>query len=473
MRAKEAIAHHVTEDILESAVIAGDFSDEALECAKEAMRRLPRTEPSDSAERVAWIARVGHIGTVLDHFGRFAEAADFWKHFPVLAWIEEIGSKKRSVDSPGFLLARAKVWATLAWIQHVRRQHAADDERTPESLLHQVSSCTEYVEQELQQSAVKGRQCYVTLGQCFAVRGFLECDLDHAAEGDLWFGRAAEMYQRRLELAMLATNGQRQNQERRAAFHRVASTQLLGSAWHKLRRGALDAASFVLSSSMVFLTDSNDEILKAFARLMKGCILRAKAGSQEALLAPAIKELRDSQAIFEAAGHAAYHARASFELSLAYRDLPDYACAERFLSAAQYEGASKSWQSNLLMAKSRLVRLQQDVDQAVVLANDALRLAVAHHSPNVGEARVVMGEALLAALRPAAAIECFVQASEDAKQNSKLRAVCCVHLAQASLDLGRINEACHWLAQYRQLEPSVQNGFIKEFYGRVAERLRS
>jgi tetratricopeptide (TPR) repeat protein len=453
---------------LDRALRVGDLSMKTLEDAEELARQLPPVQPSDPREQVSWLKSISSVAFTFEHFGRLDAAREFWENFKEKPWESQYW-RWGVVTETDFLVARSRCWVALAWVHHSRRLYAAAD--GPNNLIRIVQDCVRYVEEELRKR--RPQSCLVTLGTCYALHGFLRGDCGEVAEADEWFGKAAEMFLDRLKL--FPAGDSREEEERSAAVHRIARLQILGSAWLKLTNGALHDAHAALSAAKVNLEPTKDNLLKAFARMIEGCIKRAKAGSDPEMLTDAIKALEEAHAEFEKAEHRSYLQRASFELALAYFHLGEEELAKYWLAqAADAEGEGKSrWFCNIRIVQSRLAQRKREFKTAIDFARKAVDLAGAYQSPSAGESRVALGEALLANGEIDDAVVQIEHALDGAAQNLKLKAICCLHLADANQKAGKLDRAHDWFVQYRQLGPLVQHRFVEERAKEVDRKLNS
>ena len=266
------------------------------------------------------------------------------------------------------------------------------------------------------------------------------------------------------------------------AFH-VGKCLGLGLGWIYYTEGLLHIARPLLISARLLLTQTDEQMIKAYVDVIYATLQRAEKADSPDGLNEAIKILQGSYSVFEERGHLAYKVRAANELGLAYlalarhfKDDPQLLQKAIDFQEEVYESSHEyhdpRYECNSLILKSRIARYQGDTGGARDAANEAMQRA-GDQAFNRIDALIALGEASLEDTNYEEASRSFGQALKDGGKNPKVTAVCNLYLARTSFLLRRPRLArFHW-DEWQQVAGDIENAFIRQLAARVGDEIQT
>jgi tetratricopeptide (TPR) repeat protein len=264
----------------------------------------------------------------------------------------------------------------------------------------------------------------------------------------------------------------------------IGKSLALGTGWIHYARGRLADAGMCLGAGAALLRPLQDSVHRAYCKLLMSAVTRAKYAPDQKRLESILESIKD--AALGLSKHPLYRVRSHYELAVAHlhlNKLRDAATEIHQLNASITEASgmayrSERWECSSLVLQSRLKRLEDKKDEAVQLAENALKVA-AHKDQRSCKVEALIACAEALKLRHQRndlerAVLYLQEARSSDEFNPKTAAVCTLHLcdvhrAQKKEDSAR-SELGRWRREYA---PIVEHGFVRHFAAKIEEESHS
>jgi tetratricopeptide (TPR) repeat protein len=471
------------------ALSSGDFGDTVSQALDALVRRQKR-----EVLKPDWFRELGRLkarcvaAEALDHYGRWPEARRLTEPAAVLAQELVALSAKRAASVAAVEnrdIAREQIRLYLAFVQaHFYRTHHY--QLAQEAVLR----CEEAVRVIRQEATYP---CYGTMARIAFFLGRIHRQTGAYQQAEVAFrdaigflDRRASHYLARHRECPSEVSLDKRNLEVASSKYKTAVCLALGLGWLCYSRGELGRALSYTVPAHVHVIDKTDGITVGYVDLIRGSVLRSRAGSDHELLDEAREYAHRAHDAFADAGHKFYQARAAYELAnIAYQKGNGDEALEHLNHVTDTPPeADTRWLANSLILRSRIAcHLLRDSRRAEEYAMEALRKAQQSDlvSCETG-ALISLGEVKFSQSRYAEArgffeavldpgARSFQRRSEI--ENTHVAAICLLNIARCYGRERQVASAKDSLNRGRMMAAGVENQSVRELVSTVEIEIAS